>query len=201
MKITNSIKLNMFVTMFVMFVVLIASILNTDYPTYVNVIMSIVIINLVVSILKTMVVIDNMFELSELPVVEITLENKTKLFAIPRKTKLDVPVEYIGYEIYGDGPSYVLWINKHDIAFKSYTVIFDSLIDNIKSISYNLYEMQQVINQNIILAKKPLFNSEVFFKHATSVLDMQVGLYESLSKSYQNEIESSKQKNLTALIQ
>ncbi len=71
---------------------------------------------------------------------------------------------------------------------------YDTINKEIKIISDNLYEMQQVINQNIILAKKPLFDSKLFFKQATLVLDMQVSLYENLSKSYQNEIESSMQK-------
>lgn len=71
---------------------------------------------------------------------------------------------------------------------------YEEVNQKIKAISDSLYEMQRIINTNIILSKKPSYESEKFFKKATVVLDMQVDLYENLSKSYQNATLSSKQK-------
>ncbi len=77
---------------------------------------------------------------------------------------------------------------------------YEVVSKEIKVISSNLDQIQQVINQNIFLAKKPLFDSQRFFKQATLVLDMQVDLYENLSKSYQNTIENSKREKELKLI-
>ncbi len=69
---------------------------------------------------------------------------------------------------------------------------FDEINKEIELMLYGLYGIQQIINQNIILAKKPMFNSKEFFQKATLVLELQSDIYKSFLKSYQNEIESKK---------
>ncbi len=65
--------------------------------------------------------------------------------------------------------------------------------------SYKLDEVLYAINKDIILAQTPSLDSNLFFEQTTAVMREQIKLYRTLSQSYQNIVQNSKNRAKTEL--